>query len=924
VTVQRTAPPTGTVTLLFSDIEGSTVRWDTQREAMQAAVRRHDELMRAAIASNDGFVFKTIGDAFCAAFGGAPDALAGALAAQRTIAAEDWNAVGGLRVRMALHTGVTDERDNDYFGPPVNRVARLLAIGHGGQVLVSGATRALLEGHLPADASLLDLGMHRLKDLSSPERVFQLRVPDLAEQFPPLRSLDALPNNLPAQLTPLLGRDEELRAISALLAESRIVTLIGSGGIGKTRTALQVAADLARDDGAWFVDLAPIDDPELVPSSIGAVFNIPDEGGAQQLIDRIATVLKLKNLLIVLDNCEHVVAAAARAVEQIAQLCPDVRVLATSREPLAINGEALYRMPLLGVPPEGAALTAESVMQYGAAALFVARAKAAQQAFSITDQNARLVAEIVRRLDGIALAIELAAPRIKVLNLQQLAQRLDDQLKLLTGGSRNALPRQQTLRAMIAWSYELLGESERSMLSQAAVFRGSWTLAAAEAIWRDESESAPDALDLVAALVDKSLLVVEADTGEEQRYRMLESTREFALERLNESGEKDAVAERHSQYYAEAAKGVGDAFWRTDADAWTSSVRRDLENYRSAIKWGLTATDSAVTSATIVVSLRRFWDGSAQREGRELVARLREMLFALPVQNIRGLLELTAGILSGEMEGRTTASAALELLDQRTEIVARAEALGVLANAAGNAGDFSEAHSLLEGALAAIRPTGNPRFLGMLLSSAAYWRSCAGDAEGAVTYLNEAAPVLRRSNDLRALARLQMVRAEILFSNGDTAAALEDAREAAKIFRNHGDEGWLYCATLLNLAVYLVACGDLDQAWLSAREALELASDRDDPLYAAVAIGHIARIASETGKVEEASRLLGFVDATYARLGSVREPTEKHSYDRTLELIRAAMPEDRIAASLKEGAAMNADAAAAEALAIQNPGAARE
>ncbi|HTA38954.1 MAG TPA: adenylate/guanylate cyclase domain-containing protein, partial [Candidatus Acidoferrales bacterium] len=416
--------PTGTVTFVFSDIEGSTVRWDSNREAMQAAVRRHDELMHAAIEGNGGYVFKTIGDAFCAAFGGAEQALAATLQAQRSIGTEDWNAVGGLRVRMAIHTGIADERNSDYFGPTVNRVARLLSIGHGGQVLVSGAARALIEERLTPHMSLLDLGMHRLKDLSTPEHVFQLGADGLASEFPPLRSLDAVPNNLPAQVSALIGRDDELVEIKELVDQSRLVTLIGPGGIGKTRIALQVAADLARDDGAWFVDLAACDDPALVPSAIAGVFNVADEGGTLRLIDRVSAALKSKKLLVVLDNCEHVVAASAESVERLLQGCSDVRVLATTREALGIAGEEIFRMPSLPVPPEGGLGTAAEVSRFGAAALFVARARAAQKSFTLTDQNASMVAEIVRRLDGIALAIELAAPRIKVLNLAQLAQRL--------------------------------------------------------------------------------------------------------------------------------------------------------------------------------------------------------------------------------------------------------------------------------------------------------------------------------------------------------------------------------------------------------------------------------------------------------------------------------------------------------------------
>jgi predicted ATPase/class 3 adenylate cyclase len=910
--------PTGTVTFVFSDIEGRTVRWDSDRQAMQAAVRRHDELMRSAIESSGGYVFKTIGDAFCAAFGGAEQALAATLEAQRSIGAEDWEAVGGLRVRMAIHTGIADERNDDYFGPTVNRVARLLAIGHGGQVLVSGAARALIEERLTPHMSLLDLGMHRLKDLSTPEHVFQLGAEGLASEFPPLHSLDTVPNNLPAQVTVLIGRDDELAEIKSLVEQSRLVTMIGPGGIGKTRTALQVAADLARDDGAWFVDLAACDDSALVPSAIAGVFNVADEGGSQRLIDRVATALKTKKLLIVLDNCEHVVAAAAEAVERLVHTCPDVRFLSTTREALGIAGEEIFRMPSLPVPPESDTISAEEVLQFGAAALFVARARAAQKNFTLSDQNAPLVAEIVRRLDGIALAIELAAPRIKVLTLAQLSQRLDDRLKLLTGGSRTALPRQQTLRATIAWSYDLLGEVERSVLRQSALFRGTWSLEAADAVWHDENFPDEDVFDAVAALVDKSLLVVEGVDEDEHRYRLLESTREYALERLEEAGERVGVSARHGLYFTERAAEANAAYWETDSDLWTAQIRRNLENYRAAINWGLASEDGREAGAMTAANLRWFWWVAARREGRSLVERARGILPVSASERVRGLLALTAAVLADSgAQAVDDASEAVQFFELAGDDIARAEALNALADAAGNAGNLAESVRLSERAVEAARGAGVPRQIGCLLSSAAYWLSCAGDTERARAFLAEAEPLIRRSNDRPALARLQVIRAEMLFFAGDGAAALVCVREAGLIYRERRNELWLNM-TLLNEAAYLITDSDLGSAWNAAREALQLAQRREDAFSGAVAIGHLARVAAETDTAL-AAHLLGFVDAAYARVGSLREPTEQRGYDRSLELLRAALPEDRVTALMAEGALVSPQAAADDALAIPKP-----
>ena len=903
--------PTGTVTFVFSDIEGSTIRWDSNREAMQAAVRRHDELMHAAIDGNGGFVFKTVGDAFCAAFGAAEQALAATLQAQRSIGVDDWDAVGGLRVRMAIHTGIADERNDDYFGPTVNRVARLLAIGHGGQVLVSGAARALIEERLTPHMSLLDLGMHRLKDLSTPEHVFQLGADGLASEFPPLRSLDAVPNNLPAQLTALIGREDELAALKALVDQSRLVTMIGPGGIGKTRTALQVAADLARDDGAWFVDLAACEDPSLVPSAIASVFNVADEGGSQRLIDRIAAPLKTKKLMIVLDNCEHVVAAAADAVDHLVQACPDVRFLATTREALGISGEEVFHMQALSVPPESDTMTAEEMVQYGAVALFVARARAAQKSFALTDQNARIVADIVRRLDGIALAIELAAPRIKVLNLSQLAQRLDDRLKLLTGGSRTAMPRQQTLRATIAWSFDLLGEVERSVLRQCAVFRGSWTLEMADAVWHDDAFPEDDVFDAVAALVDKSLLVVEGD-DDERRYRLLESTREYALERLDEAGEREAACTRHLKYFAERARETDLSYWKMDSDLWTSSIRRDIENLRAAINWSLRGDIDRDAGARMIGDLRWFW-ASSRREGRALIERAQ----VVPSVADR-LLALTIGIIS---DSATEASGpvyeGIRAVAEEADARLQAEALMCLADAVGNAGDLIESVELSERALAAARSTNIPRQVASVLGSTAYRLACAGEADQARAYLEEAATIVRRCDDRGSLARLQFVRAELLFSGGQTGEALLCVREAKSIFRERANESWLGYA-LLNECAYLVVENDVSASWTAAREAMQLAQRREDAFTAAVAIGHLARVAAEVDSAL-ATRLLGFVDAAYARVGSLREPTEQRGYDRALELIRAALSEERVTALMAEGALLSPQAAAEDALAIPRP-----
>ena len=522
-------PPTGTVTFLFTDIQGSTSLWESDPDAVRPALARHDQIVRQAITQHSGYVFKTVGDAFCAAFPTAPEALQAAHMAQLALTDETWQTETALRVRMALHMGNAEERDGDYFGPPLNRVARLMAAGHGGQTLLSAATQELTRDALPSSASLLDLGPHRLKDLGRPETVFQLLHPSLPAEFPPLSSLDnpSLPNNLPQQVTSFIGREAQVAQVKALLTKTRLLTLTGAGGSGKSRLSLQVAADPldGEGDGVWLVELAGLSDPALVPQAVTGVLGVQEAAGKtvqQALVDW----LKPKRLLLILDNCEHLVAACATLAADLLRNCPNIHILASSREPLAVAGEQTYRVPSLSLPDPKQAQTVEGLSQYEAVRLFIERAQAVQPSFSVTDASASAVAQVCFHLDGIPLAIELAAARVRSLSAEEINARLDNRFRLLTGGLRVALPRQQTLRALIDWSYDLLTETEKSLLRRLSVFAGGWTLEAAEVVCAGEPVEDFEVLDLLTALVDKSLVVAEP-AGDGTRYRLLETIRQY-------------------------------------------------------------------------------------------------------------------------------------------------------------------------------------------------------------------------------------------------------------------------------------------------------------------------------------------------------------------------------------------------------------
>jgi predicted ATPase/class 3 adenylate cyclase len=585
--------PTGTLTFLFTDLERSTGLWEEHPEAMKRALARHDEILRAAVEIHRGHVVKTTGDGVHAVFASAHEALEACLDAQRALAGERWpESTGPLRVRMGVHAGEAELRDRDYYGSVLNRAARLMAVGHGGQVLVSETVEPLVRDALPADAALIDLGMHRLRGLADPLRVFQLAHPDLPREFPRLRSLDALPGNLPRQLTSFVGREDELARVAGELEEAPLVTLTGVGGVGKTRLALEVAATVIPNlrDGAWLCELDGVRDPEAVSDAVIEVFGLDPRPGTTAT-DLVLNFLRAKQLLLVLDNCEHVLKPIGRLVTQIVRECPDVHVLATSREGLNVAGERILVVASLELPDS---TELQAIASSEAVQLFVERAEAVRAGFALDATNASAVAQICHRLDGVPLAIELAAARIAMLAPPELARRLDQRFRILTGSDHGAVERHQTLRAAIDWSYELLDDTERRLLDRLSVFAGGFTLQAAEAAASGEGINADAVFDLLAALVARSL--VEADTeGIEARYRLLETIRQYAQERLEADGDAARVRDAHARYFAafgeEAIAGLA-----SPAELeWWQRFSREIDNVRVALTWAIENRDVETT-----------------------------------------------------------------------------------------------------------------------------------------------------------------------------------------------------------------------------------------------------------------------------------------------------------------------------------------
>ena len=613
----------GALTFVFTDIEGSTALLRRVGEGVYAQLLAdHHALIRAVLAAHGGTELNTLGDGFFAAFASPRACVAAAVDMQQALEGHAWPGGERVRVRMGVHTGEASDTATGPVGLDVHRAARVAAVAHGGQVLVSETAAALVRDALPPGATLTDLGMHQLKDLGRPEQIFQLSAPDLQADFPPLRSLGnpALPNNLPAQLAAFIGRERELSDVRVLVGSCRLVTLTGAGGAGKTRLGLQVAAELldGSGDGVWLVELATVTDGDAVAAAVAGALRIPAQPGRPAL-DTLADALGPQDMLIVLDNCEHLIGACAKMAEAILQRCPKVHLLATSREQLRIGGETIYRVPSLSLPAPGES-DAVAAAACDAVVLFAARAREQGAPLPVDAQTAPLVVSVCRRLDGMPLAIELAAARLRSMSLAELAGRLDQRFALLTGGSRTALERQQTLRATVDWSYSLLTTAEQIVLGRLSVFAGSFDLAAAEAVAGSGALDAVEVAALLGSLVDKSLVVAEPD-GTALRYRLLETIRLFAAERLADAGSEQATATRaaHCAYYLAVAEAAAPHLVGRQRGSWLGRLDADRANLRRAAEYAAGEPDGTARVLRFGVALRRYWGARWEEEAAGLL-----------------------------------------------------------------------------------------------------------------------------------------------------------------------------------------------------------------------------------------------------------------------------------------------------------------
>jgi predicted ATPase/class 3 adenylate cyclase len=860
--------PTGTVTFLFTDMEGSTRLLGQLGERFSDVLEQHNRLLRDAFEEAGGTVVRTEGDAFFVAFLSARAALVGAVAGQRAMADHPWPEDGVLRVRMGMHTGEGILGGDDYVGLDVHRAARIGAAGHGGQILLSAATAALVDHDLPEGVALQDLGVHKLKDLE-PERVFQATVEGLRSEFPPIRSAGGTKGNLPTELTSFVGREREAAEIEALLQSGRMVTLTGPGGTGKTRLGLHVARRVAPEyeGGAYFVALAPLTDPSLVMPKVRETLGLEEDPNRSSL-DVIVDHLGSQRVLLLLDNFEQVVDAGTE-VGGLLSSCSAITVLATSREPLQIHGEQEYPVPPLSLPDPDELPPLEQLSQFAAVRLFIERAAAVKPNFRVTNDNAAAVAEICARLDGLPLAIELAAARVKLLPPEQILARLEDRLTLLAGGSRDLPARQQTLRGAIDWSWDLLDGGERRMFERLAVFVGGFKLEAVEKVTNPDGDLGLETLDAVASLVNKSLIRQLASSDVEGRFVMLETIREYALERLEERGEADAMRTRHAAHFLALAEQARPELKGAKGPEWLDALDQEHDNLRAAMGWAVGRGDVPL-ALRIAFPLWRFWQMRGHlREARE---RLEEML-AHPASH--------------------------------DDPAARADGMEALGGVAYWMGDFEACVPAYEESLELRRSIGDTGPLAEALynlATALIYDPQRKYRERGNQLLEEALERYREVGSKGGEANAAWALGGSFFSRAlDSAfadrAALEEARErfehSLKLYRDAGDrfgEGW----ALHMLAAAESGLGRHDLAKTHIAEAVQIFRQADDRSAIPVILADLALIAIREKRDHRAVRLYGAAQAAEEELGVGIATAAPNFYRDLIEGIRARLsPEVR-------------------------------
>ena len=900
--------PSGVVTFLFSDIEGSTRLWESDPSGMRRSLTRHDEIFRGHVADAGGHVFKHTGDGFAAAFESGSAGLAAAATVSAALASERWDGPA-LTVRIGLNSGEAEPVDDDYFGSTITRSARVMDAGNGGQVVVSDMARQLIGDQVPDGAVLVDQGEHRLKDLGEPIRIHRMVCPG-AEDDRPLRTLERAPHNLPIQLSTFVGRAGHIKEVTDLVRQSRLVTLTGIGGVGKTRLSLQVAAELLGEfeHGAWFVELAGLGEAGLLADTVSNELSVPPDSTVSAE-DRLVRFLSNRSTLLVIDNCEHLIDDVADFVDRLLRMCPDVHILTTSREGLAVTGEVLWRVPSLRVDDDADAVE-----------LFAERARLVQPGFSVTEANLAAVAELCVRLDGIPLAIELATARLKMLSVDQISQHLGDRFRLLTGGSRTAVERQRTLKAMMDWSYDLLGPDEQALLRRLAVFYDGFTLEAAEEVCSGETLPSFEVLDLLGRLVEASIVTFDAEVR--PRYRLLETVRQYALDKLVEADEADEARERHAEYFRTAAAEVDDRLHSADSD-YMDVATEDLGNYRAAMTWAIEAGRGEV-ALQIGADLRTyFWNRVMYRESVKWLTGALGLVDDDSPSAARGL---AFALTDASNLGDDAVVDSLRPRAQRLLAVSDGVQRGLLSNALASdmlADDVRHADQLFRGAHVALREAGsrlwtaplqNRMLTAWIMSDASSkrevlelvsiaesehanvhgdvvrtcYRMIEGDYSEILDFVSSHTPV-----DEWEEAMLSGFAAHAARALGRFDEAERFVRRAHHAFRIAG-KGW----TFWELGMLLIDLGRLDEAVAEYVDTSVTATTVLDRTYDA---HFFSMVAERRGEFETSAVLAGHADAS-GTTGSVRPPDfDRRRLSESQDRVELELGADRYEELLRRG-----------------------
>jgi predicted ATPase/class 3 adenylate cyclase len=871
-----------TATFLFTDIEGSTRLWEREPEAMRLALARHDAVSRRAVQAHRGLLVKSTGDGIHAVFDDAADAVQAVLALQLALA-EPAPADGlSLRVRAGLHSGPCERRDGDFYGPALNRAARIMNAAHGGQALLSSTVVQRLAGRLPGQTALRDLGSVRLRDLAQPERVHQLLHPALRAQFPPLRSLEATPNNLAQQLNSYVGREQQGRELRELLARSRLLTLLGMGGIGKSRLSVQVGAELLDEypDGVWLVELAPLADPLLVPQALASVLGVKEDAG-HGVLDALLAHVRDKTLLVILDNCEHLVHACADLAKRLLQAGAAVKVLASSRDALQMAGETVYQVPTLGIPAADGTGDLQALAHHEAVRLFVDRASAVQPGFRLEAGNAAAVAEICRRLDGIPLALELAAARTRALSVQAIAARLNDRFRLLVSGDQTVLPRQRTLRALIDWSHELLSEPERALFRRLAVFAGGWTLEAAEAVGGGDGLPPAEVLDLLAQLVQKSLVLMEPGGA---RYGMLDTVRAYAAEKLAAAGDEAATRERHLLHHVALAEMTPAKLTGPEQGRWLQQLDLERENLLLAHEACGRDARHHEQGLQLVFALKGYW-------------------------RMRGLLAL----------GQRVTVEALQRLPFDDRGFGRCRALCDAGQLSYFAGQYADARRYLEESHAIAVELQDRARLAAVLQPLGMVHLALGERDRAEAIFREAVALERASGSRRALLAAANSLAQLHRGAGRLEAAEPLYREVIALAREQGDQDSTAIG-LLNLAMVIITRGQADEARGLLREVQTIAAGIGSRPVEQSLLEVTAGWCAARGDWQRAVRFFGSAESSAARTGIRREAADEGFLQPLIGQARRQLGEAAFAQAEQAGREAAPEAVQAELSALLIPG----